>query len=306
MIHWLRFGLVLCGSVLLLVCHTSYSQHSLNLLVITKTNGFRHASIPHSISRMSEWSVKENWQIRFTEDSLDIADQQLDDVDVVVFLNTSGDILGTEQEAALTRYINKGGGFVGVHVASNTEIEWPWFHQLIGAQFKDHPKVQPAKMFVNHSFQHPAVTHLSDTFQVVDEWYNFKESVLPHVNVLLTLDESSYQGEKMGEEHPIAWYHYYEGGRAFYTGLGHTEEIYDHPDFRKHLVNAINWAGKRLDVPTPDTWQKLLDKDLKNWDVYIGVPKPSVDLGPDYDDSGRKEGETLGFNNDPKKVYSVI
>ncbi len=306
MIYWIRFGLVLCGITILPYCHNAYSQHDLNALVMTKTNGFRHASIPHSIQKMTEWAAEENWQVRFTEDSLDIDDNTLKDVDVLVFLNTSGDILGEPQEAALTRYINQGGGFVGVHVASNTEIAWPWFHNLIGAQFKDHPKVQSAKMFVNHTFKHPSVTHLSDTFQIVDEWYNFKESVLPHVNVLLTLDENSYQGKKMGEDHPIAWYHYYEGGRVFYTGLGHTDEIYDNPDFSKHLVNAINWAGKRLDVPTPTRWENLLDKDLKKWDVYIGVPKPTVDLGPAYDDSSRKKGEPLGLNNDPKQVYSVI
>ena len=306
MIRWFSLILVLCGSFLLLVPHISYSQHDLNVLVMTKTNGFRHASIPYSIAKFKAWSKDQRWLTTFTEDSLLINTQTLNEVDVLVFLNTSGDILGEEQEAALTQYMNHGGGFVGVHVASNTETEWPWFHQLIGAQFKDHPKVQSAKMFVDHSFKHPAVAHLGDTFQIVDEWYNFKESVLPHVNVLLTLDENSYQGEKMGEDHPIAWYHYYEGGRAFYTGLGHTEEIYDHEDYQKHLVSAINWAGKRLDVPTPAAWQNLLDKDLSQWDVYIGVPNPSVDLGSDYDDSDRKEDEPLGFNNDPKQVFSVM
>jgi type 1 glutamine amidotransferase len=282
------------------------AQENLNVLVFTKTNGFRHASIPHSKEMLVKWSEEENWELVFTEDSTAINNKMLSDTDVLIFLNTSGNILGEQQKEALVRYINQGGGFVGVHVASNTEIDWPWFHQLIGAQFKDHPKVQSAKMFVDHSFQHPAVAHLGDTFQIVDEWYNFKESVLPHVNVLLTLDESSYQGKKMEEYHPIAWYHYYEGGRVFYTGLGHTEEVYENPDYKKHLANAINWAGKKIDVPTPEKWEELLDKKLKKWDVYIGVPKPSVDLGPMYDDSDRKEGEPLGFNNDPKQVFSVI
>ena len=235
-----------------------FTQESLNVLIFTKTNGFRHKSIPESKNQLTKWSEEQNWKITFSEDSTDLRDQILDEVDVLVFLNTSGNILGATEKEALVNYINRGGGFVGVHVASNTEVEWPWFRQLIGAQFKDHPQVQSARMFVDHSFRHPSVDHLGDSWEIVDEWYNFKESVLPHVNVILTLDESSYAGKKMNEVHPIAWYHYYEGGRAFYTGLGHTEEIYRDDNFRQHLINAINWAGKRAGC----TWAQEVGKAI--------------------------------------------
>lgn len=282
------------------------SQEGLKVLVFTKTNGFRHKSIPKAIEKINDWSKKEHWSVEFSEDSTQINDNVLNQIDVLVFLNTGGNILGNLQKEALVSYVNKGGGFVGIHFASGTETDWPWFHQMMGAEFKDHPKVQPASMFVNHSFQHPAVEHLGDTFEITDEWYNFKEPVLPHVNVVLTLDENSYTGQKMGENHPIAWYHYYEGGRVFYTGLGHTDEIYDSEDYRKHLVGAINWAGKKINIPAPNKWENLLDGGLKKWDRYIGVPKPSVDMSGVPNNETRDKNKPLGFNNDPKQVYSIV
>lgn len=282
------------------------SQQELNILVFTKTNGFRHKSIPKSIEKINDWSNTEHWNIEFSEDSTRINNNVLNQIDVLMFLNTSGNILGNSEKEALLNYINKGGGFVGVHLASGTETDWAWFHQMIGAEFKNHPKVQPASMFVNHSFKHPSVAHLGNTLKITDEWYNFKEPVLSHVNVVLALDENSYTGKKMGTNHPIAWYHYYEGGRVFYTGLGHTDEIYDNEDYKKHLVAAINWAGKRINIPTPKKWENLLDSSIKKWDKYIGIPKPSLDMSGVPNNKTRDKSKPLGFNNDPKQVYSIV
>ncbi len=297
--------LLLCVSIFL-ISNSVISQNDLNVLVFTKTNGFRHTSIPKGIEKIRDWSKNEHWKLVISEDSTQINENVLKQFDVLVFLNTSGNILGDAQKAALLRYINKGGGFVGIHLAAGTETDWRWFHQMIGAEFKDHPKVQSARMYVDHNSRHPSVDHLGDTFEIVDEWYNFKESVSTHVNAVLTLDENSYSGNKMGEEHPIAWYHYYEGGRVFYTGLGHTDEIYDNEDYRKHVVSAIHWAGKKMDVPTPEKWENLLDNGLKKWDTYIGVPRPSVDMSGLPNNETRDKSQPLGFNNDPKQVYSIV
>lgn len=303
-LHLPRWSLIIFYTLLL--SSNLYSQKDLNVLVITKTNGFRHKSIPKAIEKIKDWSNTEFWEINFSEDSIQINDRVLGKTNVLIFLNTKGDILGNPEKEALVRYINKGGGFVGIHLASGTETQWPWFHQMIGAEFKDHPEVQSAKMLVNHTFEHPSVKHLGDTFQIVDEWYNFKESVLPNVNVLLRLDESSYSGKKMGEDHPIAWYHYYEGGRVFYSGLGHTEEIYDNNDYAKHIISAVNWAGKRIDIPTPEKWENLLDGGLKKWDTYIGVPGPSVDMSGTSYKRTLGEKNPIGFNNDPKQIFSIV
>lgn len=281
-------------------------MENINVLVITTTNGFRHKSIPKAVEKMRDWSIAQKWKINFTDDSTQVNNKVLDKTDVLVFLNTKGNILGESEREALVNYINKGGGFVGIHLESGTETEWSWFHQLIGAEFKDHPEVQSARMFVDHTFKHPSIDHLGDTWQIVDKWYNFKESVLPHVNVLLSLDENSYGGTKMGKDHPIAWYHYYEGGRVFYTGLGHNNEIYDNEDYKKHVVGAINWAGKRIDVPTPKKWENLLDDGLKKWDSYIGVPSSIVDLSGTPYNTYSEENKPLGFNNDLRQVYSIV
>ena len=298
-------SVLLCLGILM-ISNGLFSQQNLNVLVFTKTNDFRHKSIPKSVEKFKAWAKAEQWNIEFSEDSTHINDKTLDQINVLIFLNTKGNILGNTEKEALVKYINTGGGFVGIHLASGTETDWDWFRKMIGAEFKDHPKVQPAKILVNHSFKHPSVAHFGDSFQIVDEWYNFEESVMPHVNVLLTLDENSYAGKKMGINHPIAWYHYYEGGRVFYTGLGHTDAIYGNEDYRKHIIGAINWAGKRMDIPTPEKWENLLDKGLKKWDRYVGIPKPSVDMSGMPLSSLRAKNEPLGFNNDPKKVFSIV
>ena len=136
-----------------------------------------------------------------------------------------------------------GNGFVGIHSASNTEMEWTWFTDMIGATFKDHPKVQNATLHIDKSSDHPSINHLNDNEVFKDEWYNFLKPVAKHVNVLASLDEESYQGKKMNtKNHPITWYHHYDGGRVFYTGIGHTNEIYQDERFEKIIKGAILWA----------------------------------------------------------------
>ncbi|MFY0653374.1 MAG: ThuA domain-containing protein [Cyclobacteriaceae bacterium] len=224
------------------------AQKKLNLLVITKTNGFRHKSIDIGKEKLTEWGKAEKWKVTFSEDSTIVNDKVLGKTDVLVFLNSSGDILGSNERQSLVKFMKDGGSFVGVHCATCTEKEWPWFRQMIGARFDSHPKVQMARMAVNHEYAHPAINHLGDSLKMVDEWYNFQESVVSHAKVLLTLDESSYNGKKMDEEHPIAWFHDFEAGRVFYTGIGHTNETYQNEEFKKHLIGGINWAGRRLNL----------------------------------------------------------
>ena len=127
---------------------------------------------------------------------------------------------------------------MGVHAATDTEYEWPWYGELVGVYFKSHPKQQKAKIDVVDK-NHPSTLHLNDTWMHFDEWYNYK-NINPNIKVLMKLDESSYAGGENGDYHPIAWYHEFDGGRAFYTGLGHTNESYDNPNFRKHLETSTS------------------------------------------------------------------
>ncbi len=213
------------------------------VLVFTKTAGFRHGAIETGVKTLKQLSIRNDFKIIRTEDATEFNTENLAKYKLVLFLNTTGDVLNNEQQDAFEAYIQNGGSYMGVHAASDTEYEWPWYGKLVGAYFVNHPKQQRATIDVVDGSQ-MATEHLNSTWSQFDEWYNFKD-ISPDIHVLLRLDETSYVGGKNGDNHPIAWYHEYDGGRAFYTGLGHTESSYDDLDFRKHLIGGINWCLNR-------------------------------------------------------------
>jgi uncharacterized protein len=203
------------------------------LLVYTRTGGYRHASIPAGVRAIADLG----FDIEHTEADL----PALRDYAAVVFLSTSGDILTEAGQDELVRYLAAGGAWLGVHAASTTEYGWPWYGELVGARFDQHPDVQTATMTVEVR-DHPATRHLGPAWTWTDEWYAFRASPrLGGVRVLLTVDESTYRGGTMGADHPIAWCREYGGGRSFYTALGHGEEAYADADFRRHLRGALDW-----------------------------------------------------------------
>lgn len=210
------------------------------VLVFSKTNGYRHESIETGIAAIKALGEKNNFSVDATEDSLDINDKKLSGYKAIVFLSPTGKVLGTEQENALKNFIHKGNGFVGVHAATDCEYEFPWYVEMVGASFESHPKQQVAKLVVADA-NHLATKHLPQVWERKDEWYNFK-NMNPKVHVLLKIDETSYEGGKNGDNHPMAWYHEYDGGRAFYTELGHTNESYSEPMFLQHLLGGIQYA----------------------------------------------------------------
>lgn len=217
-----------------------------HVLVFSKTTGFHHASIPAGIRAVQQLGEEHGFSVDTTTNAAVFSDERLKNYDAVVFLNTTGDVLNTEQEEAFIRYIRAGGGFAGIHSASDTEYEWPWYGQLVGAYFVNHPAIQEASIsVVDHD--HAATNHLPPVWIRTDEWYNLRY-VNEDVHLLLTLDESTYLqpgGEPGTEDHPIAWYHETGGGRAFYTALGHTEESYSEPAFLHHMLGGIEYAMGR-------------------------------------------------------------
>jgi len=166
---------------------------------------------------------------------------------VVVFLSTTGDILDATQEAAFERFIRGGKGFVGIHAASDTEYDWAFFTELLGAKFRAHPETIQAATVVVEDAAHVTTEGFPASWLRTDEWYAFQENPRANVHVLMTLDESTYAPgmAAMGDDHPVAWWHEYQGGRAFYTALGHTSESYTDSLFMTHLVRAIDWAAGR-------------------------------------------------------------
>ncbi|MEN3310014.1 MAG: uncharacterized protein V7603_6216 [Micromonosporaceae bacterium] len=212
------------------------------VLVFSRTAGFRHDSIPAGVQAIRRLGGQSGFGVDATEDAAAFTGANLDRYRAVVFLNTTGDVLDGAGQAAFQGYVRHGGGFVGVHAASDTEYGWPFYGGLVGAYFAAHPPIQRATVRVEDR-THPATAHLGAAWTRVDEWYNFRTDPRSAVHVLATVDESSYTGGTMGADHPIAWYAPYQGGRSFYTALGHTTASYAEPAFLAHLLGGIGYAG---------------------------------------------------------------
>lgn len=215
---------------------------SFSVLVFTKTTGYRHSAIGAGVAAIRELGAAHGFSVTHTEDAASFSDEGLRGYRAVIFLLTSGDVLDEGQQAAFERYIRAGGGFVGVHSASDTEYDWPWYGGLVGAYFADHPAIQPAELRVVDA-SHPSTAGLPERWARTDEWYNFRTPPGPDATVLLTIDEASYSGGTMGADHPMSWCQRYDGGRSWYTALGHTDESYAEPLFRAHLAGGILWAA---------------------------------------------------------------
>ena len=218
------------------------------LLVFSKTAGFRHGSIAAGIQCMEALGAELGFQVLATEDSSVFTQEGLAGVSVVVFLNTTGDVLDAAQQTAFESWFRAGGGWLGVHAAADTEYDWPFYAELVGAYFKSHPRIQPATVVVEDS-EHPSTRMLPGLWRRQDEWYTYRMNPRPHVKVLATVDEATFEGGGMSGDHPIAWCHESLGGRSLYTGGGHTIESYVEPAFRGHLRGSLQWVGGLADSP---------------------------------------------------------
>lgn len=211
-----------------------------SILVFYKTAGFYHQSIPDGLKALQKLGSENRIQVDTTKDAGRFTTEGLKKYDAVVFLNTTQNVLDTVQQAAFEQYIRSGKGFVGIHAATDTEYQWPWYNKLVGAYFSSHPKIQDARIQVVNK-KHPSTSFLPDVWQRKDEWYNFKD-INPGITVLANLDEQSYKGGTNGANHPIAWYHQFDGGRAWYTAGGHTSESYSEPLFLQHILGGLEYA----------------------------------------------------------------
>lgn len=218
----------------------------LRVLLFTKTEGFRHGSIDDAVPALEAQGASRRWAVTHTETASIFTAQGLADFDVIVFLLTTGDVLDDDQQAAMEAFVGGGGGFAGVHSATDTEYDWDWYGQLVGAYFDGHPAVQDAELTVDDA-DHPSTAHLDPRFERRDEWYAFDPNPRPVVNVLLSLDEATYDpgSHDMEGDHPIAWSQEIFGGRSFYSGGGHTSASYADEGFLLHLAEGIAWAAGR-------------------------------------------------------------
>lgn len=214
------------------------------ILVFSLTKSYRHASIKEGIIAIKKLGLEHNFEVDTSESVTAFTKQNLNKYKALIFLNPTGsNVFSDEQKQALKDYINGGGGLVGIHAATDFCFEWEWYGKMIGAFFTNHPKVQQAKL-ISVNPKDKLMKGMPESWLHTDEWYNFK-SFNKDVKVLVKVDEGSYQGGKMDNDHPIVWYHKFEGGRVFYTALGHTPETYTNELFIKQLLAGIKWAMRK-------------------------------------------------------------
>lgn len=280
------------------------------VLVFSKTAQFRHASIPAGIAAIQKLGAENGFDVEATENADVFNEDSLKKYAAVIFLSTTGDVLDYRQEAAFERYIQAGGGYVGVHAATDTEYDWGWYGRLVGGYFNGHPEQQEAKFIIKDK-DFAATKFFTDTvWQRKDELYNFKK-LSPDIHVLLTIDESSYKGGTNGAFHPMSWYHDYDGGRAFYTELGHTDESYVEPNYLKHLLGGIQYAigdNKALDYSKakseiPPAEERFTKTQLSQGEFFEPT---EMTILPNLDVMiVQRRGEILLYSNTSKKVKQV-
>ena len=280
------------------------------VLVFSLTKGFHHESIPDGIAAIQKLGQENGFDVDTTTNPEMFNDSTLKKYSAVIFLSTTGNVLDYKQEAAFERYIQAGGGFVGVHAATDTEYDWGWYGRLVGGYFNGHPVPQQAKFIIKDK-DHPSTKFFTDTiWQRTDELYNFKK-LNPDIHVLITIDESSYKGGTNGAFHPMAWYHDYDGGRAFYTEMGHTKESYTEPNYLKHLLGGIQYAiGDNLELdyskaktqlpPDEDRFTKTSLVQGEFFEPTEMTILPNLDILV-----AQRRGELLLYKNDTKQVKQV-
>ena len=240
-----------------------------DVLVFSKTAGFRHDSIDEGVAAIQALGAANDFSVTHTEDAAQFTDANLAQYEAVVFLNTTGDVLNDTQQTAFENYIHAGGGYAGVHSAADTEYGWSWYGDLLGAYFASHPAIQQATIKVADQV-HASTAHLPDRWVRTDEWYNYSLNPRGDVHVLATLDESTYSGGTQGFDHPISWYKYFEGGRSWYTGLGHTAASYTEPLFLDHLLGGILFAAGHAPADLGGT----IDANWHKEELATGLSNP--------------------------------
>jgi uncharacterized protein len=234
-----------------IVVNTATAQKQFKVLLVTTTRGWHHESLHYGVVAIEQLGVKNFFDVVLFENPNGFTDKYLEQFQAIIFLNTTGDIFDSAQQKVMERFIQSGKGYVGIHSASDTEYDWDWYNKLVGRMFVIHPTIQTARVNVlDNTF--PGLLGYTNNKLWTDEWYEFGPEKVSGLNYIMSVDESSYnpkadwgtkKGVGMGKLHPISWYHNFDGGRAFYTAMGHLPTIYSDPVFLNHLYAGIYWAA---------------------------------------------------------------
>lgn len=302
------FLLLLIGLAFLASCTKKRSGEP-RVLVFSKTSGFHHASIVDGNAAILKLGEEHGFLVDTTSNADTFTEENLEKYSAVIFLNTTGDLLNNYQEADFERYIQAGGGYVGVHAAADAEYDWGWYGRLVGGYFKSHPEIQEAKLTVVDK-KHPSTEDLPENWNYTDEWYDYMHSS-EDVKVLINIDKDSYTGASEEGKQPIAWYHDYDGGRAFYTGLGHREKDYTNPLFLKHLLGGIEYAigenyelnyakAKTLRVPEEERFTKMVLTEGEFFEPTEMAILPNLDIL-----IAQRRGELMLYSQETKSLAQV-
>ena len=237
--------------VFLFTTSVAQEKKQFNALLVTKTAGWHHESINEGVTAIKELATRNFFNVQWHQEGATVTDKYLENFQVIIFLNTTGDIFKADEQKAIEKFIKAGKGFVGIHSASDTEYGWEWYTKLVGRMFKIHPAIQTAKLKLTEN-KFSGLDQFTDGQFWTDEWYEFSPETTTDLKYILAVDETSYnakvqwgekKGEGMGSFHPVAWYHDYDGGRSFYTALGHMPAVYSEPAFLNHIYAGIYWAA---------------------------------------------------------------
>jgi len=213
------------------------------VLMVTATSGFRHASIPVARDVMTQLAGSTGaFTVATTDNPADVTAARLAAIDVLMFALTTGELpFDASQRSAILSFVNSGGGFIGVHSATDTLYEWPEYGQLIGAYFNDHPWTEQAAVIVEDA-THPSTNTLGSRFLITEEFYRFRTNPRLAAHVLLSLDASSVGA---AGDFPLAWSREVSNGRVYYNALGHFDETWRDPRFQAQMRGAIMWVARR-------------------------------------------------------------
>ncbi|MGA5194450.1 ThuA domain-containing protein [Streptomyces exfoliatus] len=214
---------------------------TVDVLIYTRTTGYRHDSIPDGAAALTELAEERGWTAEVTEDPGAFTPERLARCAAVVLVSTTGTVLTPEGRASFEAYLRGGGALLAVHAAANAEPDWPFYGELLGTRFDGHPEIQPGLVLVD-DHDHPATAPLPARWAWTDEWYNFtSDPRASGVRILARADETTYRGGTHGTDHPLVWCREVDRGRFFFTALGHAPETYRDPAFRAHLSGALTW-----------------------------------------------------------------
>lgn len=236
--------------LLLLIFLAWNPLHAQQILIYTHNGeGYIHDNIEASTAALLKIGESNGYQMQVSDDPDFFTPANLSSLDLIIFNNTNNEAFYTEtQRAAFRDFIEKGGAFVGVHISTGSERDWPWFRQMQGGKFRSHPAYQPFDIkVIDH--KHPSTSFLEEKWEWEDECYYF-DHLNPAINILLAADlntiedpdKETYPGKVFGQYSPLAWNHIFGKSRVFYTALGHKSEHYSDDTFIRHLTGGIKWA----------------------------------------------------------------